>query len=267
MLSIVTTGALAYASVVGTMAFFQRDLLFRPFGLPGAPAAAAVPEMAPATVRTADGLDLTGWYAPTPAGRPTVVLYHGNAGHLAMRAFKARRFLDAGFGVWLAGYRGYAGNAGRPTEAGLYADGRAVLDHLAGLGVAGGGLILYGESLGTGVAVQMATERPVAAVVLEAPYTTIPDVAAGRYPFLPVRLLARDRFDSLSKVGRLTTPLLVVHGERDAVVPVRLGRRLFEAASGPKQGVFLPQPGHNDLYDWGAAEHVLAFLGTFVEGR
>lgn len=267
MLSFVAAGALTYASVVGAMAYFQRDLLFRPSGQPGAPAAAAVPEMAAVTVRTADGLDITGWYAPAPAGRPTVVLYHGNAGHLAMRAFKARHFLDAGFGVWLAGYRGYAGNPGQPSEAGLYADGRAVLDHLAGLGVGNGQLVLYGESLGTGVAVQMAAERPVAAIVLEAPYTTIPDVAATLYPFLPVHLLARDRFDSLSKVVDLTAPLMVVHGERDAVVPVRLGRRLFEAAGGPKRGVFLPEPGHNDLYAWGAAGHVLAFLDAVIAGR
>lgn len=261
MISFAITGALIYVSVVGGLAVLQRDLLFRPSGLPASPAAAAVPEMRPVAVRTADALEIVGWYAPPPSpGRPVVVLYHGNAGHLGMRAFKARAFLDAGFGVWLAGYRGYGGNPGSPSEEGLYADARAALDHLAAGGIGGERVVLYGESLGTGVAVQMATERPVGAVVLEAPYTTIPDVAAGIYPFAPVHLLARDRFDSIAKISRIGAPLLVLHGERDRVVPIDLGRRLFEAAVSPKRGVFLPQPGHNDLYDWGALEHVLGFL-------
>ena len=160
----------------------------------------------------------------------------------------------------LAEYRGYGGNPGTPSEEGFYADGRAALDFLAAREVPAARIVLYGESLGTGVAVQLALERRVGAVVLEAPFTSAVDVGADIYPFLPVRLLARDRFDSIAKIAAIGAPLLVLHGEADKVVPVRFGRALLAAARQPKEGVFVPGAGHADLYQHGGAGIVLDFL-------
>lgn len=259
-------GLLVYLAVIVAIFAWQRDLLYHPFGRSAAPAAVGVPEMAVVKVRTVDGLTIAGWYAPPRLRHaPTVMLFHGNTGTLAMRAFKARRFLDAGMGVWLAGYRGFDGNPGWPTEDGLYADARAALDWLATHGTGAGQVVVYGESLGTGVAMQMAVERAVAGVVLEAPFTSIPDVAELRYPLVPVHWLALDRFDSLSKAPLVRAPLLVVHGERDAIIPAAMARRLLDAAPQPKEGVFLGQAGHIDLYDWGAGHTVVDFIRRRVD--
>lgn len=257
-----TVGAVAYGTVVGCMVMFQRNMVYLPDPTTPAPERWGLDDMVPVMVATADGLRLTGWHrSPTVVGRPTVVLFHGNAGHIGMRGFKVRWYLDAGYGVLLAGYRGYAGNPGSPSEDGLYADARAALDFLAIQGVEGAKLVLYGESLGTGVAVQMATERSVGAVVLESPYTSLPAVGARHFPFAPVHSLMWDRFDSLSKIAGIKAPLLVVHGERDGTVPIDIARTLFKAAVEPKRAVYLAEANHNDLYRYGAAEAVLDFLG------
>jgi fermentation-respiration switch protein FrsA (DUF1100 family) len=251
----------AYALVAGLMFVFQRKLIYLPDRAPTTPAASGVPEMAPVEYRTVDALSLTGWYAPPPEpSAPLLVYFHGNAGSIADRAEKVRPFLDAGFGVLLAGYRGYGGNPGRPSEAGLLNDARAALDHLAEAGVAPQRTVLYGESLGSGVAVALAAERPLGALVLEAPFTSIVDVAAGAYPWLPVRLAMIDRFNSLARIKSVAVPTLVLHGERDRTVPVRLGRRLLDHAEAPKKGVFFPEAGHTDLHDHGAVDDVLRFL-------
>jgi fermentation-respiration switch protein FrsA (DUF1100 family) len=245
---------------------WQRDLLYHPFGHSAPPRAVGVPEMSVLQIETADGLTIHGWYAPpSRPGAPTVVLYQGNTGTTAMRAFKARVLLDAGLGVWLAGYRGFDGNPGFPSEDGLYSDARAVLDWLARNGTPAGRVVLYGESLGTGVAVQIATERDVAAVVLESPYTSVPDIAELRYPLMPVQWLALDRFDSIAKVGRIRAPLLITHGDQDTVVPVMFAHQLFEKAPGPKEAVFLPRAGHLDMYAWGVGKVILGFIHRYAE--
>lgn len=255
---------------LGNVALYawQRDLIYQPFGRSAAPAAVGVPEMAVVSVRTEDGVTLRGWHAPPSVpGAPTVVIFHGNIGTLAMRAFKARAFLDAGYGVWLAGYRGFDGNPGWPSETGLYADARAALDYLARRGTPPRQVVVYGESLGTGVAVQMATERPVAGVILEAPYTSIPDVAALRFPLMPVHWLATDRFDSLAKIGLVKAPLMIMHGDSDTVIPMAMGERLYQAATGRKQAVIIAGANHVDLYDWGAAAAAIDFIRRWVEVR
>ena len=228
------------------------------------PERAGVPEMAAVELTTVDGLDLLAWYRAPPQSAPTVVFFHGNAGHIGHRARKVRPLLDAGFGVLLVSWRGYGGNPGSPTEQGLYHDARAALSLLADAGVPSSRVVLYGESLGTGPAVQLATERPVAAVVLEAPFTSVAEVAQRHYWFLPARHLVIDRFDSLSKITRIGAPLLIVHGEKDRVVSVEMGRALLAAAREPKEAVFVPDAGHNDLYDHGVADAVIAFVERTV---
>lgn len=260
-LRVIVTILAGYALAVTLVYAFQRSLMYFPYKAVPELAAAGVPGIVETTLTTSDGLSLLSWYRP-PAGPDlaTMVYFHGNAGSIQWRAGKMRPYLDAGYGLLLVGYRGYGGNPGSPTEEGLYRDGRAALDHLAALGVPADRIVIYGESLGSGVAVQMAAEREIGALVLEAPFTSAADVGAGAYPFLPVRLLIRDRYDSVTKIADIGAPVLIVHGEADRTVPVRLGRALFAAAREPKQAVFIPGAGHEDLYDFGVAREVLAFL-------
>lgn len=265
MTRLALTALMAYGVLVGGMYLGQRRLMYIPHADVPSPAQAGVPEMRTVTLETADGLALLAWYRPAPdPRRPVLVYFHGNAGHLGFRAEKLRAYLDAAFGVLIVEYRGYGGNPGRPTEAGLYADGRAALDFLEAEGVPRDRLVLYGESLGTGVAVRLAAERgedqPVGAVVLEAPYTSIAAVAQRHYFYLPAYWLVKDRFDAEAWIGRIDAPLYVFQGERDSIIPIRFGRALFAAAREPKEAKWLPRAGHNDLYDHGAASGVIDFV-------
>lgn len=265
MTRLALTALMAYGVLVGGMYLGQRRLMYMPHADVPSPAQAGVPEMRPVTLETADGLALLAWYRPAPGPRrPVLVYFHGNAGHLGYRGDKLRPYLDAGFGVLIVEYRGYGGNPGRPTEAGLYADGRAALDFLEAKGVPRDRLVLYGESLGSGVAVRLAADRgedqPVGAVVLEAPYTSIAAVAQRHYFYLPAYWLVKDRFDAEAWIGRIDAPLYVFQGERDSIIPIRFGRALFAAAREPKEAKWLPRAGHNDLYAHGAAPGVIDFI-------
>ncbi len=239
----------------------QRALIYFPDATRQTPAEAGIPELAPVTLETEDGLALLAWHAPPRAGAaPSLVYFHGNAGHIGMRGFKVRAYLNAGLGVLLTSWRGYSGNPGTPSEAGLYADGRAARAFLRARGCDDARQILYGESLGTGVAVHLARETAPAALVLEAPFSSIADIAAGGLPLVPIGPLIVDRFDSARKIGAAAAPLLIVHGERDRTVPARLARRLYGRAREPKEAVFIPEAGHADLQDFGLAAIVLDFL-------
>lgn len=243
-------------------------LIYHPGSTLPHPRATAAPDMAVVSYRTTDGLTLRSWHAPASGGHPTIVLFHGNAGTIASRAAKARLFLDAGYGVLLAEYRGYGGNPGTPTEDGLFADGRAALAFLAGRRVDPSRTVLYGESLGSGVAVRMAYEwaakgHSVAAVVLEAPFLSVVSVAKHHTPWAPVDWLLSDRYDSRARIAGLGAPLLIVHGEQDTTVPVGQGRALFEQALEPKAIRLFPRASHNDLYHHGAGKVVLEYLESF----
>jgi hypothetical protein len=262
--------AAIYVALVGGMYTFQRSMMYLPSTTTPSPAASGVPDMAPVTLKTADGLNLMSWYRAAADGRPTIVYFHGNGGHIGYRGFKVRPYLDAGYGLLLVSYRGYGGNPGKPTEQGLYQDGRAAMAFLETQGVEPGKTVLFGESLGSGVAVQIAVEQasdthPVAAVVLEAPPSSITDVAAHHYFWAPVRWLLKDRFESKAKIAHVNAPVLIVHGEGDQVVPIRFGKALFAAAVDPKRAVWVAGAGHENLDRFGGYERVLEFLQAHTE--
>jgi fermentation-respiration switch protein FrsA (DUF1100 family) len=251
-----------YLMVLALLFSLQRRLVFVPnTQRPVLAEAGLDPAMRQVDLLTADGLRLLAWYRP-PAGNPgALLLYlHGNAGHIGHRSDRIRPYLEVGFGVLLVEYRGYGGNPGRPSEAGFYADARAALDFLAQQGVTAERTVLYGESLGTGVAVQMAVERRCAALVLEAPYTSVTAVAQKRYWMFPVRRLVLDKFDSLSKIGRVGCPVFIMHGERDQIIPIRYGRELFQAAPEPKDARWFAEGNHTNFDEFGGPAAVLDFL-------
>ena len=240
----------------------QRKLVFRPdptqvdlvtFAAPGA--------MEDITLTAADGAETHSWYLPaTRADGRVIAYFHGNAGHRGNRVVRILPYAVEGVGILLVGYRGYGGNAGAPTEEGLYNDGRAALDFLQTQGVKPDQLILFGESLGSAVATQMALERPAAALILEAPFASISRSARARYPFLVYDMLISDKFDTYSKIARVGKPLLLIHGELDRTTPVNFGRMVFDAARDPKVGFFPAGAGHNDLMQHGMPARVLSFI-------
>jgi hypothetical protein len=250
---LVVFSALAGSLAVGLILFLwlgQRHLLYLPSSGLLAPDIVGLANLRVLDIRTQDGLTLGAWYVPPrQAALPaaTVIVFNGNAGNRSHRAPLAWQLAEAGYATVLVDYRGYGGNPGTPSERGLLADARAVVATLRADAEAGRArLVYFGESLGSGVAVQLAVELPPAALVLRSPFTSITDVAAHHYWFLPVRRLLWDRFDSLSRIAHVGCPLLVVAGDRDRVVPFALSQRLFEAARQPKRFVRVPGADHND---------------------
>lgn len=255
------TLVLAYGVFCLAMMTGQRFLMYFPDRNGFDPAVWGMADFKPLRLTTQDGLLLTSWYFPPREGnKPTIVFMQGNAGHPGHRNYKVLPWMNAGYGVVMVGYRGFTLNPGSPTEQGLYRDARAVLDEMKSRGVTGQALVLYGESLGTGVAVQMATEYPAAGLILESPFTSTTDVAAWRYPFLPVRYLMWDRYESLKKITKIHIPFMLVHGEADRVVPTMFGKQLFEAANEPKRSMFVPKLGHSTIYDPAVQAGILDFI-------
>ena len=265
MLYSVAAAAMFYAVFIGALYSGQRRLLYNPDQTVPDPVFYGARDMAAVRVPTADGLSLYAWWrAPANATKPVLVYFHGNAGHIGDRSGKIRPVLDAGYGVLLMSYRYNAGAGGSPSEAGLFLDGEAAIQFMAATGYGAGRLVMYGESLGSGVAVAMAVRHEVAALVVEAPYTDMGDLAQHHYWYAPARWLLKDRFNSAARIGRVKAPVLVFHGGRDRVIPQRYGRALYELAPQPKEFQSIDHGAHNDLYDHGAARVVLEFLDRNV---
>jgi fermentation-respiration switch protein FrsA (DUF1100 family) len=216
-----------------------------------------------------DGVRLHGWYLPVADSRLTLLFCHGNGGnvsHRLDRALLAQAHLRAD--MLLFDYRGYGRSEGTPDEEGTYRDARAAWRWLLGRGQRPDRIVIFGESLGSAVALQLAldTNGAAHALVLESPFASIPEMARSVYPFLPLWPLVRTRYDNLGKVGRLRVPLLVLHGDRDDVVPFAQGRRVFDAAPEPKRFYAIPGASHNDTYVVGG-DRYWRVVAEFLERR
>jgi len=252
--------AAGYLLLAAIVFFAQRSLMYFPDRVRIAPAAAGFPDAQEVALDTADGEHVIAWHVPPRDDGPVVIYLHGNGGSLALRVERFRTIVAAGVGLVALSYRGYGGSTGTPTEAGLIADARAAYAYAAAH--YGGRIAVWGESLGTGVAVALASEAPVTRVVLEAPYSSTVDVAADLYWFLPVRLLMKDQFRSDERIKRVKAPLLILHGEADDIIPIRYAERLLALAVGEKRLVRYPGGYHVGLDAFGAAEEGLRFLGA-----
>jgi fermentation-respiration switch protein FrsA (DUF1100 family) len=253
--------AVLYLLAMAALFLFQRRILFLPDQTPPDLTRVLGSGIRKLTVTTPDGLALLAWYMPPAREDGSVVLYlHGNAGHIGHRAYRLGPYHRLGWGVLLLEYRGYGGNPGRPSEHGLLTDARAGLAALEAMGFPPHRILLWGESLGSGLAVRLASERPVAAVLLEAPYTSIADLARRRFPFAPVNRLLLDRFETLRIIGDVRAPVLVMHGALDQIIPLAMGRAVYEAAPHPKEFWVAPLAGHVDLVEAGAIEAAADFV-------
>ena len=241
-----------YVVIALAVMFGQRKLIYVPARERVPPSATGLHNVEELEIATPDGNRIVAWAGAAMPGQPTLLYLHGNAGSLVDRAERMRKYLDRGRGMLIMTYRGYGGSTGSPSEAANVADAILAYDTLVARGVKPDDIILYGESLGSGVAVQVAAKRKVSGIILDAPYTSIVDVAALVYPWLPVRPFVWDRYETLAHVKHVTAPLLVVHGARDALIPVEMGRAVFAAANEPKALAIIPGGGHSDHHLFGS---------------
>jgi fermentation-respiration switch protein FrsA (DUF1100 family) len=257
---LIVLGSVGYLVGLVVLFFAQRSFIFPiPQVARVAPEAAGFPEAEEHLLTTADGEKIIVWHVPAKPAHAVVLYFHGNGDFLAGLVGRFRDITSDGTGLVALSYRGYAGSSGQPSEQGLLRDAAATYAFASSrYGTAR--IVVWGFSLGSGVAVALAADERIGKLVLEAPYTSITDLAGAAFPLLPVRWLIRDPFHSDQRIARVTAPLLIMHGARDTTISINLGERLFALAHEPKQFVRFPQGGHNDLGDYGAVETARHFI-------
>ena len=254
--------SIGYAGGLVALFFAQRSFLFPvPTVARTSPQQAGFSEAEEHMLDTADGEKVIVWHVPARPGHPVVLYFHGNGDFLAGFFGRFHDLIADGTGVVALSYRGYAGSSGHPSERGLFSDAAAAYAFTIARYDAAR-IVVWGFSLGTGVAVALAADKPVGRLILEAPYTSTADVAASLFWYMPVHLVMRDQFRSDERIGRVTVPLLIMHGERDPAIPIRFGERLFALAREPKQFVRFPEGGHENLQNFGAIETARHFINA-----
>jgi fermentation-respiration switch protein FrsA (DUF1100 family) len=257
-LALALVGIFALIVVVGRL--LHRYFIYIPDRTRVAPNDAGVLGVEEVVFKAADGTKLIAWHLPARGTKPTLLYFTGNSGNVANRAGKIRTIASDGYGVFMLNYRRYGGSGGRPSETRIASDAVSAYDYLRGLGVAPHDIIAYGESLGTAVATRLALQRHVEALVLEAAFTSIVDVGRLMWKGFPLGLIMADQYRTIDRIGEVEAPLFMIHGGRDAIIPLDQARHVFHAATEPKNLVVVPQAGHNDLFDRGAWDKVRGFL-------
>jgi len=244
----------------------QRRFMYFPETVRTTPAAAGLANVSEITIPTPDGEKLIAWYGKAAPGEPTLLYFHGNGGSLAFRSGTMQKYLEHGRGMLMLAYRGYSGSTGSPSEAANVADAKLAYETLVKSGVRPEDIILYGESLGSGVAIQVAKEKKVEGLILDAPYTSILEIASAQFPWLPVGLLLKDRYESIKYIGDVHVPIFIMHGDADEVVPVEMGRRLFAAANKPKEIKIIRGGGHV-IHDGPTFNYVNGWIDRLRAGK
>ena len=271
--SIVSVFAIGYAVLAAALFFYQPNLLYFP-DMPSREIEATPGDIGlnfePLILATRDDEQLDAWYIPANDARGVLLFCHGNAGNISHRLESIRLFHELGLSVLIFDYRGYGQSSGKPTEKGTYRDADAAWHYLVTQrGIPAEHIILFGRSLGAPIAADLATRQTAAAVILESGFTSVPDVAAKFYPWLPVRWLSRYQYDTRKKLADIHSPVLIVHSRDDEIISYSNGEQLFEAASEPKQ--FLPlRGGHNDGFLVSGKDYIRgldAFIGDVLAGK
>jgi uncharacterized protein len=251
---------IGYLAGLLVLFFAQRSFLFPiPQKTRTSPEAAGFPEAEEHFLTTADGEKIIVWHVPAKPGHAVILYFPGNGDFLAGAVSRFRAMTSDGTGLVAVSYRGYGGSSGEPSEQGLLLDAAAAYAFTSSR-YSADRIVVWGFSLGTGVGVALAAGQPVGKLILEAPYTSTADVAALRFPLVPIRSLMRDQFRSDERIAKVTAPLLIMHGGRDRTVPIALGIRLFSLAHEPKQFVKFPEGGHDNLDNYGAIETARDFI-------
>lgn len=250
-----------YAGIVVFMYVYQGKLMYPGSGSTEPPQALGLAGVSEVRFEAGNGQKLLAWWQPPQDGRPVVLYFHGNAGTLAGRADKFTHFGAGGYGLLMPAYRSYSGNGGTPSQPQLMRDAEAAARWLA-THAPDAPVILYGESLGGSVAMQLAPGLKPAAIVLEGAFDSAADMAQARYPILPAAWLIRDRWDSIRIAPDISAPVLMLHGGHDKTIPLSHGKRLFSALPEPKRFIVVEEGNHVDLFDFGGAQHVMNWLAS-----
>ena len=247
--------------VFGLIIFlFQRKILFNISGKPNKPEDYELSNIKELKIKTSDGVDLLAWYSKPNINQPMLVYFHGNSFDIGERAYRIKRYINNGWGVLLLAWRGYSGNLGKPTEKNLYIDGETAIKWIIdNLNYDYENLIIYGESLGCAVAVELGTRYKFKSIILEAPFTSAPDIARKRYKIYPVKYLVLDKFDNYSKIDKILSPVLIISGTKDEVIPHSHSKKLYLKSNNPKKNLFVDDGMHNNLYDFNIDKEVIIF--------
>ncbi len=251
-----------YFFVLISTYIFQRNLLYHPMenNYFGDKLNVSVTKI---KIKTQDNIELLSWYHNKDSNKyKTILFLHGNAGSLENRIHKINHFKDMNVNFLIIAWRGFSKNKGSPTEKGLYKDARGAVEWLKSKGIEENDIIIYGESLGTGVAVEIAQNKNFAGVILESPFTSMVDAGKDKYPFLPVRLLLKDKYESDKKIKNVNSPILIMHGKVDKIVPFHMGKKMYELANEPKHYYFSEYDDHMMEYN----EKLLNALKKFIYG-
>ncbi|MBS56540.1 MAG: alpha/beta hydrolase [Rickettsiales bacterium] len=238
----------------------QRRILFNKSGIPKHPSEYGLYSVKEILIQTQDGIDLLSWYCEGDKKLPLLLYFHGNSFDIGERAYRIKKYIDENWNVLIVSWRGFSGNKGFPNEQNLYLDAEATLKWIKNnTNFKLKEIVVYGESLGTGVAVEIGTRYQFYSIILEAPFTSIPDIAQKRYKIYPVKYLVKDKFDNYSKINKLKSPLLIISGKKDEIIPHSHSLKLLKRANEIKKGVFVDEAMHNNLYDFGIDKHVIDF--------
>ncbi len=260
-LTILTIYALSLAAI-----WFGRFALIYPFNPAHiTPINAGVPKISEHVFNSFDETPLIVWTKLPNGRKPTIVYFHGNAGNLAVRAQRFNRLVNRGYGLLAMAYRGSSGSKGKPSQSTIMQDAIYLVENKTKLGFSSKSpLIYYGESLGTGVAVQLANTQPPKAIVLEAPYKSITDLAAAQMPFFPIRYILDQRWNTLNAIKTVKVPLLVIHGQQDKLIPVAHGKAVFSASPSPQKTLKVIETGHHeDLWSIEGQRAIFSFISKF----
>ncbi len=261
LLKLFLTIFLIYFIILIFLFFYQRNLLYHPnennyFG------DKLTVDIKKVKITTEDNIELLAWYhEKNLKDYKTILYFHGNAGSLENRIHKLNHFRDLNINFLIIAWRGFSGNKGKPSEQGLYEDGRSAVQWLLNKGIKEKNIIIYGESLGTGVATHISQNKNFAGIILETPFTSMIDVAKTFYPYIPVSLILKDKFENKKKMKNITSPVLVMHGELDQIVPFRMGEKIYKIANSPKYSYFTKYDNHMMEYD----ENLIIVLESFLK--
>ena len=261
LLTIIIALSLIYLIILVFLFFFQRSLLYHP-NVNNYFNDRLKVDIEEVQIKTSDNINLLGWFHKKDLNRfKTIVYFHGNAGKLENRIHKLNHFKDINVNFLIISWRGFSGNSGKPTEKGLYEDGKSTIDWLKNIGLSDKDIVLYGESLGTGIATHIAQNRKFAGLVLETPFTSMVDAAKNVYPYIPVGILLKDRYENEKKIKHINIPILVMHGQADQIVPFKMGKKIYEIANKPKYSYFTKYDNHMMEYD----DKLVFALSSFIK--
>tara|TARA_B100000029_G_scaffold206501_1_gene204267 strand:- start:703 stop:1539 length:837 start_codon:yes stop_codon:yes gene_type:complete len=257
---ILLTLIIIYFFILITTYLFQRNLLYHPSenNYSGDQLQVSVEKV---KIKTSDNIELLSWFHNKNISKyKTILFFHGNAGSLENRIHKINHFKDMKVNFLIVAWRGFSGNKGKPTEQGLYEDARSAINWLKTKGINEKNIIIYGESLGTGIATEVSQNKNFAGIILESPFTSMVDAGKNQYPYLPVRILLKDKYESDKKLKNIRIPILIMHGKIDNIVPFYMGKKMYEIANEPKYSYFSEYDDHMMEYN----QNLLKALNKFV---